>query len=69
MPLPDREYSWRDQLRSNRSTQSLTRKRAGNTSRDSVSLLAIPLDFSVVGTSDVHNRLYKENETLRHKRE
>ena len=65
MPLPKREYSWRDQLRNNRSQQSFKEKRDGNFSSDSISFLAGPLDISGIGSSDVHDRLYKENAVLR----
>lgn len=67
MPLPEKEYTWKDGLRGQ--TSSHTKNSSiGCTSRN-MSFMSVPMDISKIEGSFVHERLYKENFELRKKRE
>lgn len=67
MPLPEREYSWKDGLRAKASSHTKNFS-LGCTSRN-MTYMSVPIDISKIEGSDVHERLYKENFELRKKRE
>jgi len=67
MPLPEKEYTWKDGLRGQ--TSSHTKNLSIGCSSRNMSFMSVPLDISKINRNEVHERLYKENIELRRKRE
>ena len=67
MPLPEKEYTWKDGLRGQ--TSSHTKNLSIGCSSRNMSFMSVPLDISKIEGTEVHERLYKEDIELRRKRE